>query len=472
MREQIGQMALIASAALALTGCASTTQVPAYPINTAPAPAVQAAPTPVLASIPAVPTASPTTSVTGQPLALPATVSAPAPVPAPVPAPAPAAPPPQPVPIPEERPAPPPTQTYSAPPPAPASITVYSVTGKVIDTQGPPQVHVVKRRDTIDAIARNFDISRQELADANKIAPPYKIKPGQKLKGLRVKAKAYVVGSGDTIYSIALRFKVAPKALAAANGKKVGSSIRSGEKLILPKGYKDTGPLKRVQLAPGLTPPAATVYSSPAYTPATSKPSAVPIAPSAPIGSSTPATIYTRQAPAVPAISYPRLPAVPPATYPRPAPAAPPIIDMAAVPTDADVVAAGRGRFISPVTGEVLGGFGPKGTGQRSDGIDIRSPAGTAVRAAAAGEVVYAGDQVPEFGNLVLIKHSDGWVTAYAHLQRTEVKMRQTVTQGQQIGLVGMSGGVSESQLHFEVRYAPTTKDKARPIDPALVLPK
>ena len=85
--------------------------------------------------------------------------------------------------------------------------------------------------------------------------------------------------------------------------------------------------------------------------------------------------------------------------------------------------------------------------------------------------MVYAGDQVPGFGNLVLVKHDGGWVTAYAHLGRVDVKMRDRVMQGQAIGQVGSTGGVSQPQLHFEVRYAPTPQDKARPIDPQLVLP-
>jgi murein DD-endopeptidase MepM/ murein hydrolase activator NlpD len=136
------------------------------------------------------------------------------------------------------------------------------------------------------------------------------------------------------------------------------------------------------------------------------------------------------------------------------------------------VAAAGRGRFIWPVRGEILSPFGVKGVGRRNDGVDLSSPQGTTVRAAAAGEVVYAGDQVPGFGNLVLVKHADGWVTAYAHLDRTSVQMRQAVMQGQEIGEVGSSGGVSEPQLHFEVRYAPSPTDKARPVDPMLVLPR
>ena len=117
---------------------------------------------------------------------------------------------------------------------------------------------------------------------------------------------------------------------------------------------------------------------------------------------------------------------------------------------------AGRGRFIWPVRGEIISPFGVKGVGRRNDGVDVRAPQGSLVRAAAAGEVVYAGDQVPGFGNLVLVKHADGWVTAYAHLDKVSVQMRQTVTQGQELGQVGQTGGVTEPQLHFEIRYAPT----------------
>ena len=102
--------------------------------------------------------------------------------------------------------------------------------------------------------------------------------------------------------------------------------------------------------------------------------------------------------------------------------------------------------------------------------MDIGGSTGQPVTAAAAGEVVYAGNQVPGFGNLVLIKHEGGWVTAYAHLSRTEVKIKDHVSQGDEIGQVGTSGGVTSPQLHFEIRYAPSQRDKARPIDPTLVL--
>ena len=134
-------------------------------------------------------------------------------------------------------------------------------------------------------------------------------------------------------------------------------------------------------------------------------------------------------------------------------------------------VESGRGRFIWPVKGQVLSGFGPKGPGQRNDGVDIAAGQGDPVRAAASGEVVYAGHDVAALGNLVAIKHADGWVTIYGNLEKITVKPRDTVAQGGQVGLAGKTGAADRAQVHFEVRYAAQPADKARPIDPALVLP-
>ena len=139
--------------------------------------------------------------------------------------------------------------------------------------------------------------------------------------------------------------------------------------------------------------------------------------------------------------------------------------------TPSQIATAGRGRFIWPLRGQVISPFGDKGTGQHNDGVDIAAVPGSGVHAAAAGEVVYAGSSIPGFGNLVLVKHSGGWVTAYAHLDRIEVRMRDSVAQGDEIGQAGQTGAVDRPQLHFEVRYAPDPTEKARPVDPTLVLP-
>lgn len=480
MRQQFGRLALFASASLVLAACTTTGDMtPAYPITQPDGAANSALPppppyTPEPIPVEPTPMTAPTEAVTSQPL----------------PPPAPAAP------IPEEPriPQPPPytPPAYTPPPPPPPAVAppiiVTTVAGRVVDAEGKPRVHTVKRGDTIDAIAREFGITRKQLTDANDIEPPYRIKPGDKLTGPKSKAKAYVVGQGDTLFAISRRFGVTAGALAEANDISLGASIRAGQRLILPAGYKDAGPSRRAMPAPTpapYTPPAPAPYTPPPP-PASSPPAPAPYTPPPAPASSPPAPYTPPPAPytppppppaAAPATAAPPIgarPAATPLPAPRPAPAAAaPIVDSTQPPTDADVIAAGRGRFTWPVKGDTIAAFGPRGPGgQRSDGLNIRAAAGDPVRAAAAGEVVYAGDQVPEFGNLVLIKHADGWVTAYAHLGRADVKMRQMVVQGQQVGAIGMSGGVSEPQLHFEVRYAPTPKDKARPIDPSLVLPR
>jgi septal ring factor EnvC (AmiA/AmiB activator) len=131
----------------------------------------------------------------------------------------------------------------------------------------------------------------------------------------------------------------------------------------------------------------------------------------------------------------------PPVVVPTPAPPAPrpqsggftPPPTASTTPlTDAQIAALGKGRFVWPIRGEILS----------------------------------------DFGNLVLIKHPDGWVTAYAHMSNVDVKIQQKVLQGQQIGEAGDTGGVSEPQLHFEIRYAPTPAERARPVAPTLLLPR
>jgi murein DD-endopeptidase MepM/ murein hydrolase activator NlpD len=123
------------------------------------------------------------------------------------------------------------------------------------------------------------------------------------------------------------------------------------------------------------------------------------------------------------------------------------------------------------VKGPILSRFGPLGPGERNDGVNIGADQGANVRAAAAGEVVYAGSDVKGFGNVVLIKHPDGWVTAYAHLGGIGVRIRDHVEQGQTIGTVGKSGGVDQPQLHFEARWSSAPRDKHKPVDPLKLLP-
>lgn len=110
------------------------------------------------------------------------------------------------------------------------------------------------------------------------------------------------------------------------------------------------------------------------------------------------------------------------------------------------------GGFLWPVKGRLISGFGAKAGGLRNDGINIAAPRGQPVRAIAAGVVAYAGNELRGFGNLVLIRHDGDWVSAYAHADSIEVARGDRVRRGQVIARVGDTGGVSEPQLHFELR--------------------
>lgn len=110
-------------------------------------------------------------------------------------------------------------------------------------------------------------------------------------------------------------------------------------------------------------------------------------------------------------------------------------------------------RYIWPVDGTVIRPYNPKGKkGERNDGINIAAAKGTPVVAANNGVVAYAGNQLRGFGNVVLIKHDNGVMTVYAHLEKATVKKGAVVNAGDQVGTLGHSGTVSEDQLHFEVR--------------------
>ena len=134
----------------------------------------------------------------------------------------------------------------------------------------------------------------------------------------------------------------------------------------------------------------------------------------------------------------------------------------------------GRGRFhVAARRARSSPTSAPRRRVQRNDGINIQADAGDPVRAAAAGDVVYAGDQVPGFGNLVLIKHADGWVTAYGHLSTIDVKMQQKVTPGPG-DRPGRHRPAASPSRSCTSRSAtpPNPLDRARPVDPKLVLPK
>lgn len=124
--------------------------------------------------------------------------------------------------------------------------------------------------------------------------------------------------------------------------------------------------------------------------------------------------------------------------------------------------AAGAPRFDWPLRGEIVSGFGRTPSGGRNDGINIAVAEGTSVRASAAGQVVYAGSELDGYGQLVLIRHSNGYVTAYAHNSRLMVREGDQVDRGQVIAEAGSTGTVDSPQLHFEIRRGVSPEDPMR----------
>jgi murein DD-endopeptidase MepM/ murein hydrolase activator NlpD len=127
-------------------------------------------------------------------------------------------------------------------------------------------------------------------------------------------------------------------------------------------------------------------------------------------------------------------------------------------------LSSGSVAFAWPVEGPVISPFGATSGGARNDGINIAAARGTPIHAAAGGTVTYAGDELKDYGNLVLIKHADGYVTAYAHADSLIVGKGDVVTKGQVIGYAGKTGDVSSPQLHFEIRHDTT------PVNPSSLL--
>jgi len=165
--------------------------------------------------------------------------------------------------------------------------------------------------------------------------------------------------------------------------------------------------------------------------------------------------------PAAPAqAASPKVAAVEPAPTARIATPAP-----QAATEVASTASAGAPSFRWPVRGRVIAGFGPKGGGQQNDGINLAVPEGTAIRASEDGVVAYAGSELKGYGNLILIRHANGFVTAYAHASELMVKRNDQVRRGQIIAKSGQTGTVTSPQLHFEIRKG------SAPVDPTQYLP-
>jgi murein DD-endopeptidase MepM/ murein hydrolase activator NlpD len=231
----------------------------------------------------------------------------------------------------------------------------------------------------------------------------------------------HVVNRGDTLLSIARRNHVPAAELAKANGLDPSAKVKLGAKLTVPGA-------KTAAVVPAMQP--ATVAAAPpaaALTPPATKMAAATGGPqqSARLAQATSPEDASVESPVKAADA------------------------TGALPT-----------FRWPVRGKVITSYGAKTNGKANDGINLAVPEGTPVKAAEDGVVAYSGNELKGYGNLVLVRHSNGYVTAYAHASELMVKRGDTIKRGQIIAKSGQSGEVGSPQLHFEIRKG------SSPVDP------
>jgi murein DD-endopeptidase MepM/ murein hydrolase activator NlpD len=280
---------------------------------------------------------------------------------------------------------------------------------------------MVQPGETLYSISRVYGVDTSTLARSNQLAPPYAVSTGQVLT-----LPAPVQGTG--------RRGPAPVIQATAP---------SGLALAPPATGTPPAPAPRLAIEP---PP----ITAPAPPPVTAKLAAPPVV--------EPPRVVERPSP-TPPVAAPSPP--PPAAHPAPRE------ELAALPPPPlpPPPKQGEARFLWPVHGRILASYGTGANGTHNDGINIAAPAGTPVLAADAGVVAYAGNELRGYGNLLLVKHAGGWMTAYAHNSALLVKRGDRVKRGQEIARVGTTGAVGEPQLHFEIRQG------TRALDPDDYLP-
>jgi len=313
--------------------------------------------------------------------------------------------------------------------------------------------YVVRGGDTLNGIARMFGLDPMVLARANNLQPPYNVPLGQ---ALRLPLSG---NSGTTVASAPpprdARAPEPPPVVAGARRGGVETSALPPPTAAQPvDAQAPTRPREQVSPTPQPAPPAAQPQPTTETKPAPAAP--LPIGkrqtptPDDQPAQATTADQASAPAPvAKPAETKPAKPAETAAAKPEPPPE----------PVD-ETPPQGGGRFVMPVKGKLISGYGPKSDGTHNDGLNIAATKGTPVFAAGDGTVAYSGNELKGFGNLLLVRHADGWMTAYAHLDQLKAAKGDKVKRGQAIGTVGQTGSVDSPQLHFEVRKG------SQPVDP------
>ncbi|GAB2178641.1 peptidoglycan DD-metalloendopeptidase family protein [Dongia sp. agr-C8] len=359
--------------------------------------------------------------------------------------------------------------------------------------------YVVAPGDTLAVVAARTNTPIRSLIDMNGLQPPYGLAPGMRL-ALQQRSQ-YVVQAEDTLPDLAARYGVSQSDLVSINNLTPPYTLKPGQTLNIPSQSESSNLPAMTAAAVPPPSPSGAVSSAPLPAPGAPVSTATPPKSTGGSVSATPLPAPTVITPTAPTATPPKpvsptpVPSTAKATPLPPTPTAPvESVETPAAPaktqtatapgtksktpeqieaeTEAAVEAAeaaksagpaagtGKGPFVWPVQGKVIGAFGSSKDGMKNDGINIAAPNGAPVVAAADGTIAYAGNELRGFGNMILIRHDGGYVTAYAHNASLLVKKGDKVKRGQTIARVGQTGAVFGPQLHFEIRKG------TQPVDP------
>lgn len=340
----------------------------------------------------------------------------------------------------------------------PAGVNATGLASRGWSLDGAPVVEVTSA-DTAVTLSQGYGVPVGVILEANGLSSPTDVMPGQRLviptyvrrdtpaasaptvlagpgtppttlndqAGITTAAKtattaatasSHTVAPGETLWSISQRYNVSPGDVMAMNNLPADGTVRLGETLKLPGSATTEAPYQVAAVDPKTTSGTLSDTVNTALTPASA------------------------------------------ANAPKAAAPAKTAAPAAADPQPASTKSTTGTEFRWPVRGQLVAGFGKQADGARNDGINLAVPAGTPVRAAETGTVIYAGNELEGYGNLVLVQHNDDWVSAYAHNEALTVRRGDTVTRGQTIASAGATGSVDAPQLHFELRKS------SRPVDP------
>lgn len=325
---------------------------------------------------------------------------------------------------------------------------------------------MVRNGDNVWQISKRYRLPLRDIIEINNLQPPYALSTGQRI--LLPKPLEYTVAPSDTLHLVSRMYAVPLSELVKTNNLSEPYRLKAGQVIRIPSPqvmHDDTVAMAAAQMTSAVTSnttyekieqddlpppmPTSTVTTSPVYAPAASQTRSIDRVITTWAGDR--GTSVTKQTTTTTKpLATTSVVAVRPVLSAQPRNLAPPVTTL---------LGSARPNFGWPLRGKVVSGYGPKTGGLYNDGINIAAPKGTPVAAAADGIVAYVGDDLRSYGNLVLIRHSGGMTTAYAHLSSVSVRKGARIAKGQPIGTVGTSGTVSTSQLHFEVRKGSETID-------------